>query len=430
MSRLVSKVGVAVVLRGLGAAAAFGMNVVFGQLLGVEGAGLYYLALSVTSIGSVIARLGLDQILLRFIAAEIGAGEPARGWTVFRTGMLAATAVSLLLTTVVFVFARPITAGLFDAPDMVAPLRYLSPAIVTFSLMSLVAESLKGLNRIVPAMLVSGVIYPVVGIALAWPLVSILGPAGATLSYVLATAAAAGWGLWVFARAYPDRAGPADFAPATIARCAYPLWTASIINRAALPWLPLMLLGVWGTTSESGAFGAATRIVQLVTLFLVAVNTVIAPQIAQLHRNGETARLGYLVRRFTRYLTLISAPAILVLLIWPGEVLSMFGPGFDHGATALRILALGQAINVATGSVGVTLAMTGHERDVRTTAALSVAVLLATAALTMPRWPMIGAATAAAAALATSNLFAAWAVRRKLGFWAVPLPSVRRGGGG
>ena len=57
---------IAFLLRVLGAAAAFALNMVIGRLLGAEGAGLYFLALSVALIGSLLAQLGLANTLLRF----------------------------------------------------------------------------------------------------------------------------------------------------------------------------------------------------------------------------------------------------------------------------------------------------------------------------------------------------------------------------
>ena len=54
----------AFVLKVVGSGLAFAFNVAVARLLGVEGMGLYYLALAVTTIGSVVGRIGLDNTLL------------------------------------------------------------------------------------------------------------------------------------------------------------------------------------------------------------------------------------------------------------------------------------------------------------------------------------------------------------------------------
>lgn len=418
--KLHSSVGIAIGLRGLGALSAFGMNVVFGRLLGVDGAGLFYLALSVSSVGSVVARLGLDQSILRFVSAEIAAGSPARGWAAFRAGVLATTAASLVLVGLVFLLAHPIADTLFNEPDLVGPLRVMSPAILTFSLMTLVAESLKGLKRFVMAMLVSGVIYPAAGIVLAWPLVATFGPAGATLAYVLATGFAATVGLLAFWRAYPDRAGPGDVAPATLARSAFPLWIAAIINRAVLPWMPLILLGVWGTTSDAGVFGAAARIANQISFFLIAVNTILAPRFSELYASGRLAEIGPLARHFALVTIVATAPVFLLLILRGDLVMALFGPQFRSGGLVLAVLALGQLVSVLSGSVNDVLAMTGNEHAVRNAALVAAMVTVLLAVTLIPPYGALGAAAATACGLSLARVVAMIYAKRRLGFltWA------------
>jgi len=43
-------------------------------------------------------------------------------------------------------------------------------------------------------------------------------------------------------------------------------------------------------------------------------------------------------------------------------VLSFFGVGFGGGETAIRIMAVGEVVNVLTGYGGLVLVMTGNER--------------------------------------------------------------------
>ena len=93
---VLSGAALAFVLRAVGAGLAFALNVVIGRLLGAEGAGLYFMALSVVTIGAVITKLGLDNTLLRFIASGASSGDWSRVLGVFRMGMrLAAGARAL-----------------------------------------------------------------------------------------------------------------------------------------------------------------------------------------------------------------------------------------------------------------------------------------------------------------------------------------------
>src|SRR5215813_13685195 len=53
------------------AAIKFGLNLLLARLLGGSGTGLFYLAFTVTTLGSVAGRLGLERSSLRHIAANI-----------------------------------------------------------------------------------------------------------------------------------------------------------------------------------------------------------------------------------------------------------------------------------------------------------------------------------------------------------------------
>jgi O-antigen/teichoic acid export membrane protein len=410
----------AFILRGFGAALAFALNVVIGRLLGADAAGLYFLALSVVTIGAVVAKLGLDNTLLRFIASGASKGDWGSVLGVFRMGMRLAAVSSLAAVTAVFALAPWMADYLFDNPRMTPTLRVMSFGIFSFAVMTLLAESLKGLKRIRNSMLVSGVLYPGTALMVIWPLVSEFGASGAAMAYVLGTTTAAvvGWAMWR-SNVAGVAASSTGFEREKLWSSARPLWTMSIINRGILPWAPLFLLGIWGTVEEAGIFGAATRVAMLVTFFLTAVNTVIAPKFAELYSKGEIDVLGRLARRSALLITAAASP-LFVLLIFAGDwVMGLFGPDFVRGGTALAILAVGQAINTMTGSVTYLLMMTGHERDSRNAAILAVLLMFVCAALLIPGNGIIGAAISSTVAVMTLNAYATIMVYSRLGIVTV-----------
>jgi O-antigen/teichoic acid export membrane protein len=87
----------------------------------------------------------------------------------------------------------------------------------------------------------------------------------------------------------------------------------------------------------------------------------------------------------------------------------------------LSILAIGQFVNVITGSVGYLLTMCGYERLQRNNFAVCAVLSVLLNVLLVPRMGAIGAAIATAATLAVQMLIAAAIVWRKLGVITVPL---------
>lgn len=107
---------------------------------------------------------------------------------------------------------------------------------------------------------------------------------------------------------------------------------------------------------------------------------------------------------------------LLLMLIFPEFLMRIFGNEFVIAAPILQILAIGQFINVISGSVGYILNMTGHEKDFRNIVLISGPLALILAFLLTKNYGLYGAAYATAISVATQNLLAVWMVKKRFGF--------------
>jgi O-antigen/teichoic acid export membrane protein len=92
-------------------------------------------------------------------------------------------------------------------------------------------------------------------------------------------------------------------------------------------------------------------------------------------------------------------------------VLQIFGSSFSSGATALRILLVGQLVNVAVGSVGFILIMVGRTGWDLVVYAASFVLDLTVAFILAPRFGIEGAAVAQTVTMVASNtarLYLVW----------------------
>ena len=96
--------------------------------------------------------------------------------------------------------------------------------------------------------------------------------------------------------------------------------------------------------------------------------------------------------------------------------MSLFGKGFEGGAWYLRVLSLGQFINVITGCVGYLLTMSGHEKDMRNITVINGVLAIVLALILNPIFGAMGSAISTAIAVAVSNLMAVGMVQKRLGF--------------
>lgn len=428
MQEVMRGVSLALVLKVVGAGLGFAFNVAIARLLGAEGAGLYFLALSVTAIGSVIGRVGLDNALLRFVATHAAHEAWGKVKGVYALGMRLAIAASGSLSLLGFLLAPWIAQTLFHKPELSEPLRWMSLSILPFALLNLQAESLKGLKRIRDAMLVQSIGVPLVGLLLIVPLAQSSGVLGVGLAYLAGTALVAALGIWAWHRAVAvhEINGAEPFPFKELWASCRPLLLVSVMNGAILPWMPLFLLGVWAASEEVGIFGAALRVGMLVSFFLVAVNNVVVPKFAGLYARGEIVALGRVGRNSALLLTVLASPVLLIMMFMGDRVMSLYGEGFSKGKLVLAILAFGQFVNAFCGPVGNLLTMSGNERKLRDGTLVTLVVQLTLCAVLIPWFGMEGAAVATAAGVISNNLIAVFHVRRLIGI-AYP---VRFGGHG
>lgn len=415
----------AFVLKVLGAGLMFSFNVAIARLLGADGTGLYFLAFSIVAIASVVSRLGLDNSLLRFIATHATHNEWGKVKAVYVLGMKLALLASGALTLLLFVCAPWVASMLFQKPELGELLRWMSLSIVPFTLLNLQAESLKGLKCIRDAMLVQGVGLPSIALLVIFPLVKYSGVVGAAWAYTIGAGIVMGLAVWRWNKVMERHHESKDsFLFEVLWNSCQPLWVTSLMNRGLMPWAPVLLLGIWGTVEEVGIFGAATRIVLLVSFMLVAINNVVAPKFAELYAKGEMKALGEVARRSALLITVLASPIFLLLFFYGEWVMSMFGAEFATGVNMLAILAVGQLINVLCGSVGYLLIMSGNETVYRNITIGSSIFQLLLIIMLAPIMGGEGVALASAIALATMNIVSVFFVYHKLNILTVPLGRV------
>lgn len=412
---------IAFILKIGGSGLSFAFNIAVARLLGAEGAGIYFLALAVTTIGSILGRVGLDNALLRFIATSATHKDWCAVRGVYALGMRIAVATSTTISIVSFLAAPWVTTALFKKPELAEPLRWMSLSILPFTLLNLQAESLKGLKRIRDAMMLQSIGVPFLALILIYPLTKIAGVSGLVWAYVIATIMISVLGMWAWRKAiadYPDET--AAFPLSELWASCKPLFVVAIMNNAIRVWVPLAILGIWASSAEVGILGAALRVVALTTMMLFTLNNVLAPKIAELYAKNEMVLLASTARHSSAGLALLSSPIFFVLILFPGWIMSMFGDSFREGGLILGILAAGQIMNVFGGSIGIVLIVSGKEQFTQKITVIFSSVLIAMLFTLIPFYGALGAAIAIAVSGTGLSLVTIWQAEKIIGLRVTP----------
>ena len=368
------------VIQALSMGLGFAINVVLARLLGVREFGLYSLAISVLSFLVVPATLGFPLLLVREIAAYRVKGEwnLIRGLLRFaqRTSLGASLGIALLSILVLWVFSNRFSG------EAVRVLTFAFVALPFWALLQLYGEALRGFERIVAGQWVSLVMRPLCFLILvgaAWVLIGRIKDASTVLClHIVATGIALVFAFYLLRnqlhRSIPSKAVSQNTA----------VWTRSSLLLAFLALLNLipqhagiLMLGWLRSAEEIGLYKVAFQTAAIIPFGHLAVNTAIAPTLAQLYATRDKAKLRKLILAASAAAIAFALPFVLLFTVRGAWFLRLvFGEPFVGSAKALAIITGGQMIYAITGPLRLVLIMSGHENKATLSISIGGAIYL------------------------------------------------------
>lgn len=401
-------------LKVVAALATFGLHLFLGRMLGPDGTGIYFLAFTIITIAANLARFGLDNTLVRIIATSVTANQPERIRGIYRFGFLVTVFISFALAICVCLLAPWLAENVFKNVDLIKPLQIMALAIPSLALSVIHAQALQGLKKIRDAIATLSVVTPVASILILYPLISHYGVSGAVTAYLISAYITLGFGVWRWRKStnlYLNEVS--EYSAKEILRSSIPLFWVMVINML-ISWLSTLMLGAFATSYEVGLFSAANRVAMLVSFVLVAINSIAAPKFAALYAQGDMKTLRKVANASNRIMILLAFPVLVLFAVFPEGVLKLFGAQFIEASLALSILAIGQFVNVTTGSVAYLLMMAGHEKVLRNNLVAAAVISVVLNVSLIPLFGVVGAATATALTMIIQNSLSFFSVRNKI----------------
>jgi O-antigen/teichoic acid export membrane protein len=398
----------------LAAISIFVMNIAVARTLGAAEAGLFFLGFTLATMAAAIGRVGLDQTIVRFVAAQQATDSIGMLHSVYRKSIIWVSLASTGLAFLGWININWLVKHLFDQPGFDPVLRSFLLAIPLIALYTMQAQALQGLRKIAKSMITLNVIVPA-----ALLLMMLLSPVTSATTLVgyfnIACLLTLGIGAVLWIQSAPLKTSTESFPSGLLRKTCMPLWAVAVLSQV-VQWSSQLMLGAWSNSEEVAFFATAQRTAMLTSFVLFAVNAIAAPKFAAMYAKGDHNGLKRLAIISVRLMLLAAVPALALMFLFPEWLMSFFGEEFRVASTALVILALGQFVNIATGSVGYLLSMTGLERKVRDNAFLSALIGVTLGFLLIPSYGLLGASIATAVAIASQNLLGVYQVRKHLGF--------------
>lgn len=392
-------------------------HVLLARLFGPVIFGSYQACLAVLEVLTRGGTGGADKGMLRYIAGFRARGEPELARSALGTGLRLCLGVAGGAAAVLLLLAGPL-ASVTGQPEIALGLRILAPIpLLTGSMWVLVQASLAAkvtrANFIVRGvseptlLLLAGLIAALLGRSLAHLATAHLIATGVTL--VLAVVVVGR----VFGHGELGRALSAPTLPG-FAKFSLPLGLAELTN-AVLQRADILLLTMFVGPRATAVYAAAEFVTRVTANARYAFDSVAAPMFSEAVHLGDRQRLQDNLRMITRWVSLAAAPIAVTVAALRRDLLALYGPAFQAGATALSLLALGHLVNAMLGLSGWILTVSGRSRTILLNNLAAATANIVMGLTLIPRFGLVGTAIAALGSVALMNLLMAvevWHVQR------------------
>lgn len=376
-------------------------NICLARMFDAEIFGLYTLGLAAFSVLSVVSVAGLDRAVLRFIPA-VNDSDTA---TLIGPMVKHVAGMSLIIGCVAGLtllgLSSSLSTKIFSKPSLTYVLIFFSFAIPLFSVSTVLLSALQALQDNRWRSIVKYGCEPIAKFALTvafvwlgWGLYGAIAAFGIALCFTIVLAC-------IPLRHYVSSDCPSFQRRAfheKVVRFSAPLLGALIVASLAAR-SDLFMIGYWLPPEQVGFYGAAFQTASIISLILGSLDSVATPLISRAIADDNQSGLQPLLRSVLRWSVTMSLPVSLVFILFPAEVLSIFGNQFHHASYCLVVLAMSQVVNAASGSSNTALILAGYSKMVMWNSIWLGVGQIVLNALLVPLYGLTGAAVGTATAL-------------------------------
>ncbi|EMA38845.1 flippase [Halococcus hamelinensis] len=361
------------------------------------------LGLSVLALSTTLTALGLNQGIARYMS-RFDEERDVRG--LWLTGLVLGVSASLLLTAFLLTNGRTVVALVFDSPDSRSLLNLFVLAIPFNVAFYMAIGGIRGFENTIYRTYSQDLFYNgfrfvlLVGLLLAGFGVMAVGYA------YLAAAAATVVVAHLFLNRLISLRGAITVRPRQLLTFSLPLVLAAMVSRV-LGEVDTLMLGFFTNSAVVGLYDPAYQLASGLPVILSSFGFLYFPLTSRLDSEESHDEINSIYKVTTKWLFIAGFPLYLLFVAFPHDLMFvLFSSDFVGGSDALWLVATGFFISAAVGRAQDTLAALGYTRIILGINTAAVAVDIVLNALLIPRFGLMGAATATAVSFVTLNVSA------------------------
>jgi O-antigen/teichoic acid export membrane protein len=418
--RLISGGTWAILGKGVMAATGLAINAVIARIISPDELGAYFLVVSIATLATSFALMGMHVAVVRLIAEAMAGGLPGKGRAAVTTALRLCVTSALAVGMLVGTGGEFIAKHVFASDAMAKVMWLVAIWVAGLTIINLLAESFRGFHDYGFATMFSGVISNIVIVTL---LTGILIWYRNTDLPTILTVSISASAVSIFLAGYFMRQKFARLGETVNIRAremmgiGLPLMVTGL-TIFVLTQADLWVIGIFGSEEQVATFGTAARLGQLVFIPLLISNTVLPPFISEMYSQGKAKELEKVIRAMS---TIAAIPAVVVLMafiFYSDSILSLvYGDYYTAASVPLMLMSAGQLINVLSGSGLITLMMTGHQRSAMNISIIFGGIIVVGALAVIRPYGVTGVAAVTGSVTAAMAFFTLFWVRFRTGMW-------------
>ena len=178
------------------------------------------------------------------------------------------------------------------------------------------------------------------------------------------------------------------------------------VGQQAVQRLDIILIGAISGPAAAAVYTASTRFLVAGQMANRAISTAVQPRLSESLARGDLETAKYLYRVSTGWLTLLTWPVFLSLIVYGERLMAVFGRGYDAGSVVLDILSVSMLWGMACGMVDMVLNMAGRTAWNLVNVGVAFGLNIGLDLWLIPQHSYVGAAIGWAVAIVASNSLA------------------------
>ena len=429
---LFKKGGVAMLFRIGGQLMGFLLTFVIAYFFGANGLGDYVLAIVVLKIFTLVSKLGLDTVSIKYIASYC-AEKSYFGIVSFRKKALSIILIASIFSSIIMYFGASYIAQFVGANPY--HIKITSFFIFPLSVFMFHYQNMRGLKEIggysfffwtsqalfsLLAILVLTIFSKDENIPLYAYLISLI---------IISLGS-----FFCFSYFLKNKKNRNEFlltnkisdSTVNILKISIPLMLAQAVHFI-MSWTDKLMLGILDSpdvisgvatnSAQIGVYHTAFKLSMFATIGLMAVKSIASPKFAELYKKNDLKILEKVTQQSTKLIFWTTLPLVIIFILFSEQLMLLFGEEFRIGVFSFIILSLGRVVVSFSGAAGNLLQMCGKQVIFMNVAIIGSLVNIVLNFSLIPLFGINGSAFATMISLVVFNLLLVYFVKREFGFY-------------